>query len=68
MTQQPETDTPRVARHPKWFLPSVFALSFTLSFVGAELFGPLGAVFGLLLGVGAGWAGSKWVFKAERSK
>lgn len=68
MTRQPETDAPSTAQHPKWFMPGVFALAFTLSFIGAELFGPLGAILGLLLGVAAGWAGSKWVFNAERGE
>jgi hypothetical protein len=65
MTQPPDpnlsSDTPQ---RPKWFLPGVFALAFTLSFVGAEVLGPLGAVLGLLLGAFAGWAGTKWVFKS----
>lgn len=67
MTEQPDTEAQPPAR-PKWFMPGVFAIAFTLSFVGAEVLGPLGAVAGLLLGVGAGWAGSKYLFPAEGRK
>jgi hypothetical protein len=50
---------------PKWFAPGVFALAFTLSFIGAELLGPIGAILGLLAGVGAGWAATRWMFTGK---
>lgn len=64
MTQPNEPDTAPVQNRPKWFVPGALALAFTLSFIGGELLGPLGAVLGLLLGVGLGWAATKWLFKA----
>ncbi|MDD9715533.1 hypothetical protein PVW48_02155 [Dinoroseobacter sp. PD6] len=64
MTQPPDLKPAGTPERPKWFLPGMLALAFTLSFIGAEMLGPLGAILGIVLAVAAGWALTKWVFKS----
>ena len=49
---------------PKWFAPGVFAVAFILSYLGSEGYGPIGAILGLAVGLGIGWAAGKYVFPA----
>lgn len=62
---KPDVARAEAPARPKWFAPGVFALAFTLSFIGAEVLGPLGAVLGLVAGAGAGWAATRWVFESK---
>ncbi|WP_424970257.1 hypothetical protein [Dinoroseobacter sp. S76] len=64
MTEQPDQRPGSGSSRPKWFGPGVFAVAFVLSYLGSEGYGPIGAVLGLAVGLGIGWAAGKYVFPA----
>lgn len=62
---KPDGAATQAPARPKWFAPGVFAFAFTLSFIGAEVMGPIGAVLGLVAGAGVGWAATRWLFQSK---